>query len=453
MTPPRTAPAAAEYPPLSPSQRRIVWICLLAGALARGVYVFVLHPAVDHVYSDMEGYVHRALAWAAFGRRGEGIADTVYPVGPTIYFGLLNRLDPGWRAAAVAQWAVSVGIAGLAWTIARRLYGNAAAVAALAITSLYFPLIHYAGLFMAENPFTLAGLAAFRLFLAAIDSDELARATGWALLAGCTAAIAASFKGTVLAPATAVGFVWLLLAVRERRKSVTSVIVGAVVGAAAILLPLAQRCTDLERTQVCLGSTNAAMNVLMGHYGEIGPFYWYDDARNSWWTFESPAAVLHGYTARVDLPWPPYDTRANLALAKRWVSAHPWLAVRLSFEHVADLVAGRTLWPAAELWGVDWGVVWQWLFRLLVLPAALLRIVVMLPAMIRFEPRAAPEWLLVAPLVGLAATAFLTIGEVRYRVPFDPFFIILAARAYVALDAFARARVQPGRSAVASQAR
>ena len=438
MTPAYTTRVAAAREPLSPSQRRIVWALLIVGSLARAAYVFVLHPAVDHVYSDMEGYVHRALAWAAFGRRGEGIADTVYPFGPTIYFGLLSRLDPGWRAAAVVQWGASVGIVGLVWTIARRLYGNAVAVAALAITSIYFPLIHYAGLFMAENPFTLAGLATFRLFLAAIDDDDLARATAWALLAGITAAMAASFKGTVLAPAVAVGVVWLVLAVRARRKGVAAVVIGALVGAATVSLPLAQRCTDLERTQVCLASTNGAMNVLMGHYGEIGPFYWYDDARNSWWVFESPAAVLHGYTARADLPWPPYDMRANLALAKRWVIAHPSLALRLSFEHVADLVAGRTLWPAAEMWGIDWGIVWQWLFWLLVLPAALLRIVVMLPAMIRFDAKAAPEWLLVAPLAGLAATAFLTIGEVRYRIPFDAFFIILAARGYVALWALRR---------------
>ncbi|HEX7328783.1 MAG TPA: hypothetical protein VF428_09625, partial [Casimicrobiaceae bacterium] len=157
MTPTYPTRVAAACEPLSRSQRRIVWILLIVGALARAAYVFVLHPAVDHVYSDMEGYVHRALAWAAFGRRGEGIADTIYPVGPTIYFGLLSRLDPSWRVAAVTQWAVSVAIVGLVWTIARRLYGNVVAVVALAITSVYFPLIHYAGLFMAENPFTLAG--------------------------------------------------------------------------------------------------------------------------------------------------------------------------------------------------------------------------------------------------------------------------------------------------------
>lgn len=430
---------------LSRWQRRTVWACVVVGALARALYVFVLHPEVDHVYSDMEGYVHRALAWAAFGGAAETIADTVYPPGPTIYFGLLARADPAWRVAAIAQWAVSLGIIGLVWSIARRLYGNATAVVALVAASIYLPLIHYAGLFLAENPFTLAGLASFRWFLAATDAKDLAPATGWAMLAGLAAGLAASLKGTVLAPVVVVGVAWVALALRQRRPHSAGVVIGALAGAALVMLPLAQRCTNLVRTQVCLGSTNAAMNVLMGHYGEVGPFYWYDDARNSWWTFQTPSAVLHGYTARADLPFPPYDEPANLALAKEWIRAHPWQALGASVEHVADLVAGRTLWPAAELWGVDWGAVWQWLFWVFVLPPALARIAVKLPSMMRLDASSAAEVLLVAPLAGLAATAFLTIGEVRYRIPFDAFFIILAARGYVALWSFRRGgRAPPG---------
>ena len=444
----RFPPTAAA--PLSPWQRRIVWTSIIVGALVRALYVFVLHPEVDHVYSDMEGYVHRALAWAAFGGAAEGVADTVYPPGPTIYFALLARADPTWRVAAVAQWAVSFGIIGLVWSIARRLHGNATAMVALAVASVYLPLIHYAGLFLAENPFTLAGLAAFRLFLVAIDATDFARATGWALVAGLAAGIAASLKGTVLASIVVVGVVWVALAVRQRRQHIPGVVIGALAGAVLVMLPLAQRCTNLVRTHVCIASTNGAMNVLMGHYGDVGPFYWYDDAHNSWWTFETPSAVLHGYTARVDLPFPPYDERANLALAKDWVKAHPWQALRSSFEHVGDLVAGRTLWPAAELWGVDWGAVWQWLFWLFVLPPALVRVAVKLPSMLRLDAAAAADALLVAPLAGLAATAFLTIGEVRYRIPFDAFFIILAARAYVAL--WALRRTGPGRARPAAAA-
>ena len=46
--------------------------------------------------------------------------------------------------------------------------------------------------------------------------------------------------------------------------------------------------------------------------------------------------------------------------------------------------------------------------------------------MLRLDARSLPEWLLLAPLLGLMATVFVTIGEVRYRVPFDIFFIVIA---------------------------
>jgi hypothetical protein len=36
-------------------------------------------------------------------------------------------------------------------------------------------------------------------------------------------------------------------------------------------------------------------------------------------------------------------------------------------------------------------------------------------------------------LLGLMATVFVTIGEVRYRVPFDGLLIVLAARTYVSM--------------------
>jgi hypothetical protein len=53
--------------------------------------------------------------------------------------------------------------------------------------------------------------------------------------------------------------------------------------------------------------------------------------------------------------------------------------------------------------------------------------------MIQLEAQSLPEWLLLAPLPGLMGTVFVTLGEVRYRVPFDGLLIVLAARNYVSL--------------------
>ncbi len=321
----------------------------------------------------------------------------------------------------------------LVWLVARRLYGTTTAVVALAITSVYFPFIHYAGLFLSENPFTFCCLLAFWLFLLAIDAPDARRAALCAGMAGLAAGLAASFKNSNFAPLLLLGAVYCVYSIKYRRPHLAIVVSSAMLGLAVLMLPMTLRCTRLNEGHFCLAATNLASNMLIGHYGEKGPFHWHDRARNLEFTFESPSAVLRGYAEHVDLDFGVYDSASNVRLAMRWTGEHPAQALRVSLQHVYDLFNGRTLWPSAELWGVDWGAVSQWLFWLFILPAAFARIVVRARPMLRLEAQSLPEWLLLAPLLGLMATVFVTIGEVRYRVPFDGLFIVLAARTYVSL--------------------
>ena len=48
-----------------PGWDRIALGAVALGALLRGWWVFVEHPPLDHVYSDMAGYVERALGLAS----------------------------------------------------------------------------------------------------------------------------------------------------------------------------------------------------------------------------------------------------------------------------------------------------------------------------------------------------------------------------------------------------
>jgi len=415
---------------LTAGQRRIVWISVLGGALIRFLYVMVLHRATDHVYSDMQDYLLRALRY--FGPERQQIDDTIHPPGTVIFLAVLHRLDTTWNAEMLVQWLLSLGVMALVWLIARRLYGTQTAVVALAITSVYFPFIHYAGLYLAENPFTFFSLLAMWLFIVAIDARDALRAAACAGLAGVAAGLAISFKNSLFAPLLLLCLVYVAYSIKYRRPHVAAVVVSAVVGLCVLALPMTVRCTRLNEGRVCPTATNFASNVLMGHYGEKGSFRWHDRRRNFDFVYESPSTVDRGYTEPVDLDFGVYDAAANLALARDWIRDHPAQALRLSFLHVYDLFAGPRLWPHAELWNIDLGVLWQRLFWLLVLPAAFARIAMRAPSMLTLEAGSLPEWILFAPLLGLMGTVFLTLGEVRYRIPFDGLLIILAARGYVA---------------------
>ncbi|HJU23452.1 MAG TPA: glycosyltransferase family 39 protein [Casimicrobiaceae bacterium] len=427
----RTAALFATPRPLTPWQRRIVWISVLVGAVIRFLYVMILHRATDHVYSDMQDYLLRALRY--FGTERQQIDDTIHPPGTAIFLAILHRLDVTWNVEMLVQWLLSLGVMALVWLIARRLYGTTTAAVALAIASLYFPFVHYAGLYLAENPFAFFSLLALWLFVLAIDARNARHTALHAVLAGVATGLAISFKNSLFAPLLLLGVIYVAYAIKYRRPNLAVVIVSAVVGLCILAVPMTVRCTRLNEGRVCPTATNFASNVLMGHYGEKGAFRWHDRRRGFEFTYESPSTVERGYTEAVDLDFGVYDAEANLALARDWIRDHPARALRLSFMHVYDLFGGPTLWPRAELWNIDFGVISQWTFWLLVLPAAFARTAVRAPSMLRLDADSLPEWILFAPLLGLMGTVFLTLGEVRYRVPFDGLFIILAARAYVSV--------------------
>lgn len=418
-------------PALSPLQRGIVWTCWLGGGLLRLVYLLSIHPPQQHIYSDMAGYVHRARALLA--GQVEGIADSLYPPGASYLFAALLKPDANGGLVVVVQWLLSLAtLAGL-WQLGRRLYGNAVAVLVLAVAALYLPLFHYAALYLAENPFTCALVWAYVLLLRALAAPVPAATALWALAAGLVAGLAAALKSTILLPVLLTGIAVLVWLRVQRRRGALTLLFGVSLGLATVLLPLASRCTRLAEGHFCLVSTNTAMNALMGHAGAKAEFRWNDEQRNLWFSFTSPSAVLRGYREPVDLRFGAYDVPANLAELHRRIAADPGMALATSLRNVADLFVGVDFWPPAVYGRRNWARGYQNLYRWLLLPLALLWLLWRAPRMLRMKPDSLAEWLLLTPLLGVIATAFISLGEVRFRIPFDGFVIVLAAQAALAL--------------------
>lgn len=419
------------HAPLSRLQRGIVWACWLGGGLLRLIYLLAVHPPQRHIYSDMAGYVHRARA--LLDGHAEGIADSLYPPGASYLFAALLKYDLDGGLFIVAQWLLSLGTMAGLWLLARRLYGNRVAVLSLAIVTLYLPLFHYASLFLAENPFTCALVWAYVLLLRAIDAPVPASTALWALAAGLVAGLAAALKSTILLPVAVTGVLVLLWLRARHRRGALTLVFGVGLGLATVLLPLASRCTRLAEGHFCLISTNTAMNALMGHAGAKSEFRWFDGPRQMTFSFTSPSAPLRGYSERVDLPFGAYDVPANLDELHRRIAADPRMALDSSLRNVADLFVGRDFWPAAHYRKRDWARAFQHLYKWVLLPLALLWLLWRAPRLLRLTDDSLSEWLLLTPMLGLIATAFIALGEVRFRIPFDGFVIILAAQALLAL--------------------
>lgn len=432
--------------PLGPLQRAIVWTCWLAGGLLRLVYVLVLHPPTQHVYSDMQGYALRAL------NRVQGIPETIgdslYPPGASLLFATLHRLDPSSMLTVIAQWLLSLATMAGVWVIARMLYGNRVAVLALAATSLYLPLFHYAGLFLAENPFTACLVWAYACLIRALAAPRPAGTALWALAAGLLAGLAAALKATILLPVALTGLLVLGWLIRHRRRGALTLACGVLLGMSSLLLPLAERCTRLADGHFCLVSTNTGMNALMGHAGAYREFVWADPGRNLYYSFTSPSAALRGYSEPLRLGFGVYDVPANVEELRRRVAADPVGALRYSLRNVVDLFVGFDSWPAAVYRQQLWSRAYQLLYLWLLLPLAACWLLYRLPRLIRLREDSLAEWLLLAPLLGLMATAFISLGELRFRIPFDGFVLILAAQALLALVSREQRQINLGSAAL-----
>jgi hypothetical protein len=123
----------------------------------------------------------------------------------------------------------------------------------------------------------------------------------------------------------------------------------------------------------------------------------------------------------------------------QWSLYHPLLALGLAVEHAADLFTSP-YWPEAEK---DWLRVFQWLFYLLVLLPACFGLAKRARWLAHARPESAALWAALLPVAGCLAAAFLTIGESRLRLPFDGFFILLAAYCYAAFPSSVSAASLP----------
>lgn len=409
---------------MNEKQRTVSRIALASGALLRMWYLFVWHRANDHVYSDMAGYVE----WAKRFFDPNTIADTIHAPGTPLYYGVLYLLDPHWNLAIMAQWLLCVGSMLLLGRIGALCYGGWVGPLTLVAAAAYFPFTHYASFFLAENPFMFFLLLGFVATLHADRARSILRALGWGLGAGLACGVAAAFKNAVLGALLVTGTGYMALCVRQRRRAWIPIALGTLMGLAALHVPMAMRCTRLAG-HFCMAASNTGMNMLIGHYGKKGPFYWEDHPRNITFMFQSPTSSLRGYKEAVHLPFGAYDSESNFRALRSYLLQNPLEALELSVDHVWELFAMPTLWPSGTYGPIDWGATFQHVYWYAILAPGLLYLLVCASRRTPYR-LGSQEVLLMLPLVGIMLTVFLSVAEVRYRIPFDGLMMVLAARAY-----------------------
>ena len=421
----------------------LLWVSLVyaCGIGVRLMYTLIIQPPATTIYSDMGLYV--GLARRIVGHMPLTAPDVTHPLG---YSELLAFLMAGGQSLTLAmnvQLVVACLLPPAVGLMCWAAYGRRTGLLAVVFSSLYFPFIEYGALFLSEIHFTFWLALAFAGLFAARRAHRRGAMIALALGGGLALSIASSLKSVAL-PAVFLYFVIdgvALVLTRPAGDPASSwwrplkpwLLRGALVAVAAapLLGVLARVCTRANNDQFCVTGNKMGSDFLLGHYGRIADIEWVSPGRDVF-RFGSPGALLRHYDDHVSVPFSMTDGAANKRQAWRWIGDHPGEAVVLSLDHVYDTFFGSSMWPTFNHGSWPYGNISEYVFIVFLFIPTLLAC----GAIVRRGWRAvltSRTALAFAPIAALTITVAVATGEVRYRIPFDIFFIAIAC-AYVVGD-------------------
>lgn len=401
-------------PALTSRFARIAWASYVLGVAFRAAYILRLHPPIDYLFSDMASYYETGQR--ILGGTEVAYYDALFPPGVS-YLVALTRSHVGY---AFTTLLLSCAVPLILRAAATLAFGARAGAAALVMASLYVGFVDQAAYVSSEGPaIFLLAFAAFGMASFVAAHRMGAPLVSAAAMTGLAFGTAACFRGNASIPAL---FVLAAFTARASRRTLVcaafAVAFAVPVGAASV------RATRLSGGEPRFVSSNGPMNVLLGHRGrDFLTLHWQPPGGSGLIVFGSPSAVARGYTGELHVPFAAWDVEANLAEASRYARAHPFEVVTQSFEHVADTLSGSIPFPTG-------GTRFRSLAgfgeqqHLLVLWPALVTCLYL--AVVRRRARAEVS-MFVLPFAGNLLTVALTVGEPRFRIPFDVFTMVLAA--------------------------
>ena len=400
---------------------RLSWLpalLLASAAELRYEIIFDLHRAEEHAFSDAGNYLQHGLSIAAghfwIGQTFQGIG---YPVLLAAAFKLGG--SDRYLVAYLMQFAASLLTVLLGWRATARLLGEKRGLWALAILAFHVPFLTLSGFFMAETSFGLGVTTLF--YLLARYPFPWRWPTGFAM--GVIHMASAAVKGlnSFFAPLLLVwglGHAWRLgLFTGARRdlrlawRRLVGPLVAFALGSAAFAIPQGWLTAKLYGSFM-LSAPTGALNLVEGKC----PEKLNRDSTGAYWL--SPLFAQLGETKEKRWPRPFTDQGYFWRAGLDCIRANPRVLLT-SFRYDYFLFSGNELWPPNMTRFSGLSHRYAILFALLFVPGILIG----LGRAFRqpFATRALPY----LPALSILLCAWALKSEMRYRVPFDCYFIAL----------------------------
>jgi hypothetical protein len=431
-----------------------VWAALAVFAVAlaaRLLWVAYVDNPFDNIFSDMGGYINRALQLAygasnplpidgdkhisdarAIAASAAGVDPwsancPLYPPGAHMVYAAEAKLAGWTHHAAVLTlncvWGALVAPCTLllALGVVRRL---SVAVAMGLFMALWYPLLAFCGFFSSEQPYAGALALSVWLLVRQVESGKGAVSLG---LASSVAYLIRPQIVMTLAALTLVGvfILWRRPPRAPRLRLPTLLVAGGILTVTVVWG--AWRYHHLSGGRWGLISDNSTMTRLWAdtNYGRVQAKWRAPDGAVMSFLFESPPKAELGLHRELEINGYIGDS-VQIEAARRNEVHYMTLGERLLrwAGNVRLLFVDNTLWPDSMHQGDGWRktafAASKWLLLAVLCPLALVGI-----ASCAWRPRLVPL-VCAAHVITMIVVAAFFFAEQRYRVPYDLAIVILA---------------------------
>jgi hypothetical protein len=394
----------------------IARVSIILGAAIRAVWVLVLHPPLDHIYSDSKTYVDTAMHLAQLATPER--FDAFYPPGTrlllAIPLALIGTDRDGLTAAAVLWTVLSALTPYFMWRYLRLLLPLPAAAIGAALCALWPLHIAYAGFFTSETP----GLALLALSLWLAERSVRSLRTRDGLLAGFAGGVAAAIR-----PAFALNVALAALPL-VRRARIRVAPLAALAGGSILVLGLVLAHEGLIAGRIVGVSENSGITFYLGHCDIRRVTTGTSETLT--YTFQTPVATQLDRGRNVSFPdHQVWDQEFFYSQGLSCIAADGLAHARIIVRNIYDMGLSTVPWPPSNDEGLKQ-----------VATFANVGYVVLLPFIVFWTVRkirrswplggGRSELMLLGQLALALATAIVYFGDPRFRVPFDVFGLALA---------------------------
>lgn len=288
------------------------------------------------------------------------------------------------------------------WNTGREAFGEKTGLLATAVAAIHVPWIIFSGLLLAE------GLFIFSLSLLAWFSLRLVKDFCWKYAVGWALAFLLAYilKGThiFIAPMFLAGLIFV-----NKKSAIKSVIIITSIVWAGFFAHGFFTQAKIGKFQ--LSASAGGLNFVEGKC----PIK--NNADSAGYSWLSPLYFQQGLTAQKRWDRPFTDSGYFMQEGWKCIKSNPLILIQ-SLENIPFLFIGNFMWPSNDFKPAPWIRLYEMFFSILLITGL---------ALFLFFPKTKEDWLVwIIPVLSLFICVYIFKSEIRFRVPFDVWFIPIA---------------------------